>query len=169
MKFIQLFETFNNPEQIKWSENKFRIKGVFFVNKEKYVIKAIKLKNADKLSLYFKFYWHDIDLISTIRGNVKGKFKIISTVLSGVKYIVNTFNPDSFTFGVNLNEDSRIPLYNQLIEDNNNRYVLYKFNAETSDGHVRFYVLYKHNNLESIIDSLIKLSKEGDFSKIKYI
>ena len=163
MKYLSDYNIFNEsletPAPIKWSVGSNKIKGVFYIGeegeyKEKYVIVAKKFPEYQELNVWnFKFYWNDGgDIIVKLTGLNKGKFKILSTIVDGFKYILSK-RPDGITFIADVNEDSRIKFYNTLCKKAEEKYglKLSKFITKTKEGNAMAYCLYNDDRNRDFI------------------
>jgi hypothetical protein len=160
-------ETFESPVPIKWSVGEDKMKGKFKIGYEDYVITAkINPKLKDLNSWYYKFYWNDGgDIIYSLTGIGKDKFRVMATVINGFKDLIEYKKPDSIIFHANLSEDSRVKFYNKLMEKATQQYgySLEKFPLKHNKINVLTYILYKNKeHLEKLKNFSVPTEKGLD-------
>lgn len=136
-------ETLDSPLIIKWKKYRSGLKGLFNIGYDKFVIKCFKLNNNNNTTTYtFKFYLNDGgDIIYSLTGNNTNKFRIITTITDGFKYLMKSENPDVICFASNTAEESRTPFYENLCKRAEKKYNLkLKIN---NTGKICIYFLYK--------------------------
>lgn len=149
-EYQSILETLDKPSIINWTIDSHSMRGKFYVNREKYVILSkTNPKCEDINSWNFKFYWNDGgDIIYSLSNLGAGKFKVMATIVEGFKNLMEIKKPDSIIFSANLEEDSRVKLYNRLMEEAISTwgFKLNKFPHQSGDSHLLTYILYKNES-----------------------
>jgi len=141
-------ETLESPAIIKWSVSQDRMKGKFKIGLEDYAIISKLNKGCEDINSWnYKFYWNDGgDIIYSLTGMGKNKFRVMATVVEGFRNLIKTKNPDSIIFHANIDEDSRVKFYNSLMEKAVSEYGfrLHKFPFSSGEKKLLAYILYRN-------------------------
>jgi hypothetical protein len=176
-------ETLESPAIINWSNDTHSMKGTFYVQRFingakinlKFVILSRVISTCEDINAWdYKFYWSDGgDIVYSLTGSDKNKFKILSTVVKGFKDLMEKKSPDSIIFKANLKEDSRVKFYNRLMETAKSEYgfKLHKFTysdtGNLKDSGIAPYLVYILYKNEDHLQRLIEVSKEKSSKSFK--
>lgn len=162
-------ESLDNPLPIKWKIKDIKMVGKFTIEKgtgaeayydsdvpdRQYVIVAREAEDMDISVWRYRFYFNDGgDRIYSLTDFNKDKFKVLSTVADGFKYVNDMKKPDAMVFTSNVSEESRVKLYDSLSSMACKKlgYKLRKYHTTNGVG----FILYKNPEHLSKLISLMR-------------
>jgi len=138
--FDDIKETFNNPLEIKWIDNGSLI-GLFTINENIYKINCSNYGN--NIWKYSFYLYNEIENTFTTKSNnnENDKFRVLSTVKSGLEYLIKNKVVDSIIFGSVDSSRGRKKLYESVCVEFSkiNNYIFYTKNFEDK----QLFILYK--------------------------
>lgn len=151
-----LFESYENPVNIKWVDKPDELIGLFQVDKNIY---QIYCKQHDNSIWTYKFMVYDkisktfsLQLNTT---NPKSKMTILGTIRNGMDYLISNKNTNAIIFSALDKSSGRKKLYTRFSEEIVEKY---KYNFKTSlQGDKQVFILYKDIKIESVIDVIGKI------------
>lgn len=153
-----LYEAFNSPLNITWEESEKSLVGFFFINSDYYKISCLKY---DFNIWTYKFFVLDSDkgeFSQTSKGDSNNKMKVLSTIRSGMEYLINSKNPNALIFMASDNSESRKKIYHYFSEEIEKKFN-YTFITNRKGDH-QIYILYKNINLDKILEQIDKIKNE---------
>ncbi|HHX69462.1 MAG TPA: hypothetical protein GX708_15630 [Gallicola sp.] len=154
----RLFEGFDTPVDIKWIDNNNELIGLFQVNDKVYKI-SCEYKNNDIWT--YKFYNYDSikkSLDIKLTNFNTGYMSVLSTIRSGMEYLIDTKDPKSIIFGATDRSKGRKVLYERFSNE-----LCDKYNFELTINGVenkKIFILYKDIDKEILFESVERIIEE---------
>jgi hypothetical protein len=153
-----LYEAFNSPLDISWVEGEKSLNGFFSIGSDYYKISCIEY---DFNIWVYKFYILDkkeVEFSQTSKGDSNNKMRVLSTIRSGMEYLINYKNPNSLIFMASDDSESRKKIYFSFSEELENKFK-YEF-ITNRKGNYQIYILYKNIDLDLILQQIDKIKDE---------
>ena len=146
-----IFESYDNPVEIKWLEDNNGISGIFEVSKIMY---KIQCKLYENNIWTFKFIRYDIvnktQHLDMVKTNTNHKMCILGTIRKGMEYLIDVKSPNGLIFSAFDKSLGRKKLYLTYANEIVDKYD-YHLRTNLQDDKLIF-ILYKDLNLNYIID-----------------
>ena len=154
-------ETFNSPQPIEWINKENNLFGFFEVENNHYRIECMK-QIGNNYSYAFSIYKDGKYDYHLTKLGLSG-LKVLSTVIAGMEYLYDTYQPNAIIFSAIDDSESRKSLYERYCERFCNKHD-YKFSNRGALDKIIF-VLYKNNlsalSREEIFAAVKKMIEEG--------
>jgi len=156
--FKIISEAFDNPLPIRWVDKDSILIGLFTVNDNIFQINCInKTNNIWKYDFYIMD--KDKNFSPELTKNEKDKYRVLPTIKSGMKYLIDNKKVNAIVFGTVDKSKSRKKLYesfcNDFSKENN-----FDFYTNIQDDK-QIFVMYKKNIDKNILtDIIIKIVDE---------
>jgi hypothetical protein len=151
-----IFESYDNPSDILWTDLDDKLIGHFLVNNIKYKIECIC---RDNNIWTYKFLKFDKDSNSYImelsETDPISKMCILGTIRIGMDYLIVNKNPNGLIYAALDDSDGRKKLYTRFSNEIVKEYK-YEFKANLQDNK-EVYFLYKNIKLGLLIDVVGKI------------
>lgn len=156
--FRIISEAFENPLPIKWVDKNNILIGLFIVNDNIFQINCIN-KNSNIWKYDFYIMDKDKNFSPELTKNEKDKYRVLPTVKSGMKYLIETKEVEAIVFGATDSSRGRKKLYesfcNDFSKENN-----FDYYTNIQDDK-QIFVMYKKNIDKNILtDTIIKIVDE---------
>jgi len=144
--WIVFNEIMNSPLPIKWIDKDDKLRGLFVVNENIYQI-VCEDKGFDIWKYDFYHYKENKEFNPELTNLDKDKYRVLSTVNSGMDYLYSTKKVDAIIFGATDNSSGRKKLYERFCNDfskkNNLKYYTQIYSNPELDLDQQLFVLYK--------------------------
>jgi hypothetical protein len=156
--FSELNESYEKKATIKWVDNNHLI-GLFIVSNIVYKIQCIPYDN-NIWSYKFMRYNNQTNTfdLNLIKTDWKDKMTILSTIRSGMDYLINNKNPNGLIFAALDSSDGRKKLYETYSNEIVNNYY-YKLEKNLFEDKLIF-ILYKNIAINLVIDVIEDMISE---------
>lgn len=156
--FSSVYEAFNSPLNIVWEGGEKSLIGFFSIGSDYYKISCLEY---DFNIWAYKFFILDKNknkFSQTSKGDANNKLKVLSTIRTGMEYLINLKNPNSLIFMATDDSESRKKIYFSFAEE-----LEKKFNyriLSNKKGNYQIYILYKNIDLDLVLNEIDKIKNE---------
>ena len=153
-----VYEAFNSPLNINWEMNEKSLIGFFSIGSDYYKISCLRY---DFNIWTYKFFFLDKnkdEFSQTSKGDTNNKMKVLSTIRSGMEYLINLKNPNGLIFMASDDSEARKKIYFSFAEELEKKFK-YKLLSNRKENY-QIYILYKNIDLDLVLDEIDKIKNE---------
>jgi len=153
-----LYEAFDSPLNINWEMNEKSLSGFFSIGPDYYKISCLKYNSNILTYKFFILDKNKDEFSQTSKGDANNKLKVLSTIRSGMEYLINLENPNSLIFMASDDSEARKKIYFSFAEELEKKFK-YKLISNKKSNY-QIYILYKNINLDLVLDEIDKIKNE---------
>lgn len=156
--FSSVYEAFNSPLNIVWEGGEKSLIGFFSIDNDYYKISCLEYDFNIWTYKFFILDKNKNEFSQTSKGDANNKLKILSTIRTGMEYLINLKNPNSLIFMAADDSESRKKIYFSFAEELEKKFN-YKI-LSNKKGNYQIYILYKNIDLDLVLDEIDKIKNE---------